>query len=140
MGWELAHGHIPGSTHYSTAYAVQRSYIKDTIKDFIQSPDNQHSKAHYGIQLNDIEQRRRYLIKSLTEEEQRLDREKYQAFFGTSLEADLPQLEELEALGLIQESEGLIQLNAKGLSYSDVIAPWLYSAQMNEKMQSFDLK
>jgi len=58
----------------------------------------------------------------------------YKQRFGAPVLEELPQLRELTALELATDEAGLFQLNARGVSYSDTIGPWLASAAVRGLM------
>lgn len=124
--------------HYSTEYAVGRSGVQEIIDDFIESSDSSFAVANYGCTLSEEEQRRRYVIKSLLRRDG-LDLEAYQAAFGTGALTDFPQLHELSEHGLAELHGPRLSLTATGLERSDTIGPWLFSADMRQRMEQFEL-
>ena len=124
--------------HYSSDYAVGRKGVRDIIHHYHEQPAAAFGYAHYGVALDGVEQRRRYVIKSLLEGGY-LDFGAYERYFGSAALADLPELEELYALDLVQNHTDRLQLNAAGLALSDVIGPWLYSAKVQAEMAAFEL-
>ncbi len=125
--------------HYSTEYAVGRRGVRDILADFVARRDDEFDAATYGFRLDPEEQRRRYVIKSLLESDG-LSQHAYQTRFGAPTCDDLPDLIELAQHGLVREEDGLLQLTARGLEYSDAIGPWLYSARANRLMGGYDLR
>ncbi len=121
--------------HYSSDYAVGRKGVQSIIHAYHQKTASAFAQADYGVTLNAEEQRRRYVIKSLLEGDS-LDLAAYQRFFGSAALSDLPELYQLQELGLLAEAGERWQLNSAGLERSDVIGPWLYSATVQEKMQA----
>ena len=126
------------SLHYSSEYAVKQKGVKNIIAEFNESSDESFQLATYGVRLEEGEQKRRYLIKSLLNAEG-LNRADYSARFHGPVETDFPQLAELSDLGMVQQNPEYIRLNADGLSWSDVIGPWLYSDTVVERMNAFEL-
>jgi len=120
--------------HYSTEYAVSRRNIKDIIMDYCQ---RSFKMAYYGIELDENEQKRRYLIKSILQIE---GLNAYHCQFGTEVLADFPELAELLRLGLCEYHEQNLRPTAEGLAYSDIIGPWLISQSVNQRMKSFNLQ
>ena len=124
--------------HYSSEYAVRQQEVKSIIADFNARGNDEFALADYGAWLDGEEQRRRYLIKSVLRREG-LVYPAYQQRFGTELEDDFPQLTELKELDLAECDGNALRLTDEGLSWSDVIGPWLYSAQVVSRMEAFDL-
>ena len=122
--------------HYSTDYAVGQPGVRAIISAFA---DMDYSRVHYGAALNEEEQKRRFVIKSLL----RLDglcKQHYKEEFGTDVLADLPELHELFDLELGSNSQGRVTLTTEGLAYSDTIGPWLYSNSVRQGMKEFEFQ
>ncbi len=124
--------------HYSSEYAVGPKGVKQIIGKFNQRTDQEFSWADYGVRLDLEEQRRRYLIKSLLHFEG-LNRKSYNVRFGSNVLTDFPQLAELMTLGMATSNEQDLRLTETGLSWSDVIGPWLYSDSVKSRMEEFEL-
>ncbi|CUI03505.1 hypothetical protein BN2497_1787 [Janthinobacterium sp. CG23_2] len=56
-----------------------------------------------------------------------LDPAAYTQRFGGDCIRDLPQLQELGELGLLEEGSATLRLNERGYGYADTIGPWLAS-------------
>lgn len=112
--------------HYSTDYAVGRSATIDIIQDFLALDAAGFAEARHGFVLGPDEQRRRYAIQSLLTDPG-LDLAAYRRRFGSDALHDLPQLLELDQLGLVASGPGLLRLNDRGYAYADTIGPWLAS-------------
>lgn len=126
--------------HYSSEYAVGSKNVKSIIQHYIDKTPSDYSVADYGIQLNEDERKRRYLIKSILQAAG-LDRRQYQVFFGSDAVEEQPKLKELLESGLCFVENGThIKLTSEGMDLSDAIGPWLYSDQIVSKMKTFDLK
>jgi len=124
--------------HYSSDYAVGKKQIRPIIHEFNQLQAADFSQANYGVWLNQEEQKRRYIIKSLLEGIY-LDLKQYRDFFGSQALADFPELYELYDLNLAKKQADRLQLNLEGLELSDVIGPWLYSIETKVAMENFEL-
>lgn len=124
--------------HYSSDYAVGRRGVQHIIHNYHEKTANDFAQVDYGVYLNQQEQQRRYVIKSLLEG-QYLDLAAYERFFGSQALLDLPQLQELQELNFLQPIEGRLQLNQAGMECSDVIGPWLYSSAVKAQMEAFEL-
>jgi oxygen-independent coproporphyrinogen-3 oxidase len=89
--------------------------------------------------LNDEEQRRRYVLKSLLEAGG-LSLPGYQSRFASMPLSDLPMLQELLAYGLARVENEVMTLTPSGLERSDTIGPWLYSLQARQLMEEYTLR
>lgn len=114
------------SLHYSSEYAVGQAGVRAIIDEFNRRTSEQFSRADYGFRLNAQEQTLRRLLKTLLRN-QPLD-----------FEPQLPQLQELEQLGLARPDPW--QLTEEGLAWSDTIGPWLYSEPVQERMREYELR
>jgi oxygen-independent coproporphyrinogen-3 oxidase len=122
--------------HYSTEYAVGRPGIQSIIEDYVRRDDAELGRASYGFALDAGERRRRWAIQSLLLCEG-LDRAAYRRAFGTDVLADLPELEQLLAAGLASATTERLRLSDDGIERSDVIGPWLTSAEVRARMESY---
>lgn len=125
-------------THYSHDYAVGSKGVKSIIQAYNQSSKQDFGVVKYGIALNEEEQKRRFLIKSLCEGSGLCIAE-YQQEFGINPLSEFPQLEELFDLQLVENDSLKILLNTEGKSLEDVIGPWLYSMSVKDAMATFEL-
>ncbi len=117
--------------HYSTEYAVRAPGIREIIADYVARPDDAFDSADYGFHLGLEEQRRRYTIQSLLSGEG-LMLAAYRDHFGTEPFDDLPELTELEPLGLARRDRDRLCLTKAGVERSDAIGPWLYSESVRK--------
>lgn len=122
--------------HYATEYAVRAPGIREILADYIARPDEAFDWANYGFYLGPEEQRRRFVIQSLLWGEG-LELAAYCNRFGTNAFEDLPELEELEPLGLAQRGPERLTLTAEGVERSDSLGPWLYSEAVRERMREY---
>ena len=122
--------------HYSSDYAVNRQSIIEIIKNYNQLSIEALNQVNYGIQLNQDEQRRRYVLLSLLQCEG-LSRLAYQQQFGQDVLIHFPQLNELISENLAVLNPEFLQLNNKGIAYSDVIGTWLFSPEIRQKMADY---
>lgn len=125
--------------HYSNDYAVGSKEIRDILDFFIQTPDEGFDYANYGFKLNDDERRRRYILLSLFTDEG-LNFADYQNQFHTDVIADFPDMKQLLTLDLATQSKQILRLTAAGVEKSDLIGAWLFSEQVNQLMQSYEMK
>jgi oxygen-independent coproporphyrinogen-3 oxidase len=124
--------------HYSREYAVGRTSVKGVLQDYLARPDAAFDIADYGVRLTDEEQRRRYVISTILQCDG-LDEAEYRDRFGASVWDDLPQLAELEPLGLAAHGNGRLTLTKLGIERSDTIGPWLYSPAARRQSEEFVL-
>jgi len=125
--------------HYSTEYAVGVRGVREIVADYVNRPDAAFAQANNGFLLDDEEQRRRYLIQSLLTEVG-LDVPAYQRRFHSDPLDDLPELCELEPLGLTTRQGQHLKLTAAGLERSDAIGPWLYSQRVQALMGGYEYR
>jgi oxygen-independent coproporphyrinogen-3 oxidase len=126
------------SLQYSTRYAVSAAGVRSILADFCSRSADQFALAEYGFELDEDEQHRRYVALTLLNQAG-LPLDEYRNRFGSEAFADLPQLTELEPLGLAVLEGHRLSLAPSGLERSDSIGPWLYSERVNGLMESFTL-
>lgn len=122
--------------HYSTDYAVGQEGVRSIIRAF---SELDYRVAHYGVRLNDEEQMRRFVIKSLLRAEG-LSKTDFSARFGSDVLAVFTDLRELFELSLAESFQDSIRLTAEGLAFTDTIGPWLYSDVVKHSMGEFQLR
>lgn len=123
---------------YSARYAVTPAGVRSILADFSQRTPEQFAWADYGFELDQDEQHRRYVALTLLNQSG-LPLDEYQSRFGSDAFIDLPQLQELEPLGLAVQEGNRLRLTSSGLERSDSIGPWLYSERVSGLMESFVL-
>lgn len=120
--------------HYSRKYATDPKNINTIIEDYLR--ENDFNYASYGYKLNEDEQKRRYIIKSVLKVTG-LDIEDYMKRFSSS------PLEEYKILNSLIENDFIINKDdflyptEKGLRYSDKIGPLFVSDEVQEKIKAF---
>lgn len=123
--------------HYSSDYAVDRKEIKSIISNY-SARESFHS-INYGVYLNDEEQKRRFLIKGITDGGT-LSSIAYQHRFGTNAFEEFEFMKQLiEKKWLIKKGDNYV-LSAEGMCYEDFIGPSLYSSQVKILMETSFLK
>jgi oxygen-independent coproporphyrinogen-3 oxidase len=122
--------------HYATEYAVRAPGIREILADYVARPDEAFDYADYGFRLGPEEQRRRYVIQSLLSGEG-LAPAAYRHRFGTEAFDDLPELGELEPLGLARRDPERLSLTGEGIEHSDALGPWLYSVAVRSLMGGY---
>jgi oxygen-independent coproporphyrinogen-3 oxidase len=122
--------------HYATEYAVRAPAIREILVDYVNRPDEAFDRADYGFRLGPEEQRRRYVLQSLLSGEG-LALAAYRNRFGSEVFDDLPELDELEPLGLTRRCPERLRLTAAGIERSDTLGPWLYSKAVRDLMEEY---
>ena len=125
--------------HYSREFAVGRGGIKTILQSYIDRTPEQFDSIDYGCRLDAHEQRRRYMIKSVLRSEG-LSLSAYRARFGTEACADIHELLALIDQGFLSMHGDMLRPTQKGIDYSDVIGPRLFSPAMCRAMQGFELQ
>ncbi len=126
------------SLHYSSEWAVGREGVRAITDDYVSRDSGQFAVADYGCSLDIAEQKRRFVIKSLLRADG-LGAGHYLTRFGTALTGDFPTLVELEELGAASWKDNVLVLTEQGMEWSDAIGPWLFSQEMRERMDAFEL-
>lgn len=114
--------------HYSSEYAVG-SAANALVERYLAASDEAHDRIDHGFRLDEEEQRRRFLIKSLLHTDG-LDLDRYAIRYGTPAHLDFPEIEALLAASLACRDAGTIRLTPRGLELSDAIGPWLASERV----------
>jgi oxygen-independent coproporphyrinogen-3 oxidase len=122
--------------HYASEYAVRARGIREILADYVARADEAFDWADYGFRLGREEQRRRYVIQSLLSGEG-LALTAYRSRFGTEALADLPELGELEPLGLALRDADRLRLTGAGVERSDTLGPVLYSEAVRALMGDY---
>ncbi|MCW6005105.1 STM4012 family radical SAM protein [Micromonospora sp. CPCC 205371] len=120
--------------HYSFDYAVAVSQVRAVLHDYLSRAADDFRYAEIGFRLDAVEQRRRWLLKSLLRADG-VDAHAYRARFGTTHDADFPQLGELVGRGWLDATR--TTLTPEGLAWSDAIGPWLVSGPVREAMGAY---
>ena len=124
--------------HYSSEYAVGRAGVREIIAEFSDRPDVGFGAADYGCVLTPDERRRRYVIKSLLRREG-LSLTAYREEFGGEAAHHFPELGELSGYGLSERVDDRLVLTAAGMERSDTLGPALFSPDIQQRMEEFDL-
>jgi oxygen-independent coproporphyrinogen-3 oxidase len=122
--------------HYSSEYAVGRPGLKQIIGDYNSATADDFGKIRHGVALSLLEQKRRYLLKSLLQREG-MTETAYHNWFHTEVTSDFPELKLLAEAGLAGFQNGTWQLSRDGIMLSDSIGPWLYSPEVVDKMGAY---
>jgi oxygen-independent coproporphyrinogen-3 oxidase len=129
------------NVHYSYEYGISHGIVKGIIERFIDARNYKY--ADYGFVLNEEEQKRRFVLKSLLHKDG-IDFSKYNQSFKSDLFEDFTELTYLVDLGYAkQESRTydkvLLKLTLEGLALSDSIGPWLMSQNVKDRMERYVL-
>ncbi|GAB2628532.1 coproporphyrinogen III oxidase [Paractinoplanes abujensis] len=122
------------SLHYSFDYAVGVSQVRAVLDDYLSRPSSDFSYAEIGFDLDETEQRRRWLLKSLLRTDG-VDPSLYLSRFGRSHVDDFPQLGELVDRGWLHDDRCV--LTPAGLAQSDAVGPWLVSGPVRDAMGAY---
>jgi len=125
--------------HYSDDWAVGSASIREIVAAWIDRSSAQLREARYGIELDEDEQRRRWLIQSLLQIDG-LSLTDYRARFGTDPRVDFAEIEQLLEHGLLLEADQRLIPSERGLEWADAIAPWLYSDSVRAASRDFELR
>lgn len=125
--------------HTSTEWAVGQRDVAGILEAYLQRSGEDFERLEWGFRLDGEEQRRRWVLQSLLQVEG-LDLGAYRDRFGGEAEDDLPELRQLEALGLAARLPRRLRLTAVGLERSDAIGPWLYSARVRRRIEAWELR
>ena len=125
--------------HYSFDYAVGIGQVRAIIDDYLRRPESDFEVAEVGFRLDRVEQRRRWLVKSLLRAEgfapaAYLDR------FGTGVGDDFPQLAQLADRGWLTGDGHRVALTDAGLERADAIGPWLVSGPVRAAMAEYAVR
>lgn len=125
--------------HYSFDYAVGIGQVRAIIDDYLSRPAADFDVAEVGFRLDAVEQRRRWLVKSLLRAEG-FDTRAYRSRFGSSVTDDFPeQLAALAQRDWLNVTPDWLVLTEAGLERSDAIGPWLVSGPVRSAMEQYVL-
>ena len=124
--------------HYSSAYAVGARGVREILEAYVGRDDHRFAEVDYGFDLDEEDRRRRFVILSLLADG--LELAEYQERFGADALVELPELGDLEELGLAMREGAALRLTPEGVERSDTIGPWLQSRRVDELMGSCELR
>ena len=122
--------------HYSSEYAVGRAGIREILAAYLDRSPESFGAAHFGVILSPQDRRRAHLLRVLLDATG-LSRADYRRVFGADVIDDVPQLGLLVDAGLAVIDARHIRLTPAGLERADVIGPWLYTAEVAARMESY---
>jgi len=121
--------------HYSFDYAVSVRGVRAVLDDYLRRPPADFGYAEVGFRLDEEEQRRRWLVKTLLRAEG-VSRLAWHRRFGVPL----PTLGPLSERGWLASDEDRVWLTEEGLAHSDAIGPWLVSPAVRTAMGEYALR
>jgi oxygen-independent coproporphyrinogen III oxidase len=125
--------------HYSSEYAVGAAGVREIIGDYLAKDQAGFDVADYGCELDEAEQRRRWVIKSVLRTDG-LDLDAYFSRFGSTAPEDVPELNELVDTGLLAGDGRRLVPTAVGLEHSDAVGPWLYSERAKRLTDEYEIR
>ncbi|MFK3982244.1 radical SAM protein [Micromonospora sp. NPDC050397] len=125
--------------HYSFDYAVGVGQVRAIIDDYLRRPESDFDVAEVGFRLDGVEQRRRWLVKSLLRSEG-FATATYHDRFGTAVADDFPQLDRLARRGWLATEDDRLSLTDDGIERADAIGPWLVSGPVRTAMAEYALR
>ncbi len=125
--------------HYATDWAVSARSVKEILAAWVERDEAAFGIADYGVELDIEEQQRRYVMLTLLTESG-VDRAAFSARFGVEVLTALPMLHELSARDLMRVDPARLWLSDAGMERSDALGPWLRSAEMQARMDEFELR
>lgn len=125
--------------HYSSEYAVGQTGVREILWDYVKRDASSFQNVQYGIHLDLDTRRRRFILQSILHVSG-LSEAHYNQLFGTAFQNDYPEMNTLLDLGLAQTMGGIWTLTAAGFEVSDVIGPWFYAPEIQDRMSDFVLR
>ena len=124
------------SLHYADEYGVSRRSVAAILARHLTLGAADFAQVRHGFALDGEEQRRRYAIQSLLVRPG-LDLDAWRMRFGSEAFDDLPQLAELEPMGLARREGRLLAATDEGLARADTLGPWLASTTILARMAEY---
>jgi oxygen-independent coproporphyrinogen-3 oxidase len=122
--------------HYASRFAVDSTGVQKILLNWIEQTDEAFGQARWGFWLSEDDRRRRFVIQSLLNR-MGLNETQFFKVFGSSPEAEFPQLKVLVESGLATRHGEKYLLTERGLELSDAIGPWFYSVQCRAALEQF---
>lgn len=124
--------------HYAHDWAVAPRAVRGIIDEYLARPPESFRFAHRGFELGVEEQQRRWVVLSLFGDG--VDDVAFRARFGVGVREALPMVDALEPRGLSRWEGAVLRLTDEGLEWSDALGPWLFSAQVDERMRQWEAR
>lgn len=125
--------------HYSFDYAVSVRGVRAVIDDYLSRPAEDFARAEVGFTLDQTEQRRRWLVKTLLRSDG-VDRAVWRDRFGADVLDDFPQLSTLADRDWLTDTRSTLRLTDEGLAHGDLVGPWLVSGPVRTAMAEYALR
>ncbi len=125
--------------HYSDEWAVGAAGVGEILARWVERPSDDFATAWHGFDLDDQDQRVRYVVKSILRHDG-FSMPDYRRTFGDDALDDLPHLGELIEHGLATVAAERFAPTTRGLELSDLIGPWLYSERVRALCGGFNLR
>ncbi len=122
--------------HYSFDYAVSVRGVRAVIDDYLSRPAEDFARAEVGFTLDQTEQRRRWLVKTLLRSDG-VDRAVWRDRFGADVLDDFPQLSTLADRDWLTDTSSTLRLTDEGLAHGDLVGPWLVSGPVRTAMAEY---
>lgn len=125
--------------HWSTEYAVAQQAVRAIVARYSSASQHDLGQARVGYELNEDEQRRRFIIKSILRADG-LERAMYRKRFGTEPLEDVPELRTFVDEELLDDQGTHLRPTATGLERSDQIGPALVSPDVRILSEQWELR
>lgn len=125
--------------HYSDDWAISAGEVRQITVDWIERDPQEFEFAVHGVELDEHERRLRHVIKSVFHHEG-LDLALYREQYADDPRVHCPQLELMEARELLRSDAGRLRPSALCFERADALAPWLFSSQMQRRMEGYTLR
>jgi oxygen-independent coproporphyrinogen-3 oxidase len=127
------------AVHYADEWAVGKDSVRGLIEEWSARPRDAFGYAALGFELDEREQKTRWLLQSLLNTDG-LDRAAFRERFAACALEERPELHALREDGLLVVSDEKLTLTPAGLELSDSIGPWLWTTDVNARMRGYELK
>jgi oxygen-independent coproporphyrinogen-3 oxidase len=125
--------------HFADRWSVSASPVRASVAAYAVRPTEELALATHGIELDEDERQRRYVIQSLLDGDG-VDVAEHAARFPAGRASLDRWVGELAELRLAEEVAGRVRLTEAGLGCSDAIGPWLYSPRVRAAMGAFEVR
>lgn len=123
--------------HYSTPWKMLTKNIRAEIEEYSAAMARGDGAVNFGVELDDDERRRRFVIQSLLYDG--LDLCEFHAHFGRDArELFAEQWRLLHEERCVVEEGGLIRLSARGVRHSDVVGNLFFSGRVRALIEAYE--
>ena len=122
------------SLNYSTQFAVNRNKVLSIVNEYTKQSNKNLHEIQYGIKLNKIEQKIRFILKSLIDGSS-LNPTDYHNRFSSNPFDEFALLQKLVEHKMLEEKSGHWKLSTKGMENEDLIGPAFYSNNIKNKIK-----